>query len=867
MPRLLSREQLSPLARKRPRKRLLVSPLAWKRRRKRLLVSPLAEEQPRKWSPGRLRKWYSPPVCALAATLLCCGSAQATFTPFGLISADPEKGLQADFAYDPAISADGRYVAFTGSIASRQGIYRKELATGRLELVAAGDGAGAPSISANGQYVSFTTDQNPVTGAATGACSSVYVRNMEVSPEQPPSQTEAWRPEGPQPAAPGELEHVAFTLVSAGDGSPESLTYAPEAGRPCGSTAAARVALSADGEQVAFTVLSPSSLTGACALDEETATEVCPTPPYQVAVRDLRSEATTLVSSTLASQRSDQPQPVPDGAALAGPTTSGVVSLRGGGHARLAVGGSTAAISADGSAVAWMGIEIAAQAPVDQPLPRVQSGTEKGVPTYYPNSYAEPLWRQISAGPGAPTRRVLAGDDPSAPGCPPACPGGVDLAWDTQSISGNEYVGAAPQYGSYTSQAQSSTGFASGAGLRDSLAAVTPQLSQDGMAVALLSTQPNYGEDPDFGLLDATKAPPANAFVVNMAPGLTRAQAITRLTDWASLNFSDGELAAPVTSIALSGDGTRVVFSTERIAFPLAPPALITPILSQAAVAQLYEANLLGGTLALVSVGYNGQPANEEVFAAALSDDGHTIALASGATNLAYGVVNQGSDVFATEEIHSPAAPGQQSIEPTPPWPAAQVPWNLSATVMPSPDGTLDMYVSVPGAGQLGASAVGTVGTVDGPVTSPAIRAREPSKRRARRATAARNKRSAPRKRNSKHTRRSGQEPKPAGALIAHTSASTMGAETIELHLVPAARYDSLLRASRYGLYATITLTFTAPGHGVVHETLRASFPRRPPFYDLPVPGYPLPKVKQPRRVTPRSRRGRPSRTHKGTRR
>jgi Tol biopolymer transport system component len=840
MPRLPSRG--SRLAQGRPREGLLPWP-AW----------------------GRLTKGSLPLLLALAATLLCCGSAEATFTPFALTSADPEKGLQADFAYDPAISADGRYVAFTGSIASRQGIYRKELATGRLELIAAGDGAGAPSISANGQYVSFTTDQNPVTGQATGACSSVYVRNMQVAPEQPQNQTEAWRPEGPPPAAPGEFEHVAFTLVSAGDGSPESLTYAPEAGRECGSASAARVALSADGEQVAFTVLSPSSLTGACELDEETATVLCPTPPYQVAVRDLKSEATTLVSSTLASQQSGQPQPVPDGAALAGPTTSGVVSLRGGGHARLAVGGSTAAISADGSAVAWMGIEIAAQAPVAQPLPRVQAGTEKGVPIYYPDSYAEPLWRQISAGPGAPTRRVLAGDDASAPGCPPACPGGVDLAWDTQSISGNEYVGAAPQYGSYTSEAQSSTGFASGVGLQDSLAAVTPQLSEDGMTVALLSTQPNYGEDPNFGLLDATRAPPANAFVVNMAPGLTRAQAITRLTDWASLDFSDGELAAPVTSIALSGDGTRVVFATERIAFPLAPPALITPILSQAAVAQLYEANLLGGTLALVTFGYNGQPANEEVFAAALSGDGHTIALASGATNLAYGVVNQGSDVFATEEIHSPAVPGQQSVGPTPPWPAAEVPWSLSATVTPSPDGTLDLYVSVPGAGRLGASAVSAMGGLG--VPSVSIRARKSAKRRAHRATTARNKRSAPRKRGSRHTRQSGKDPSPAGTLIAHTSASTKGAETIELHLVPATRYDSLLRASRYGLYTTITLMFAAPGHGVLRETLRANFPRRPPFYNLPVPGYPLPKVKQPRHVTPRSRRGRPSRTHRGGRR
>jgi hypothetical protein len=770
-------------------------------------------------------------LLALAAALVCCSAAQATFTPFALVSANPEKDLEADFAYDPAISGDGRYVAFTGSVASRQGIYRKELASGKLELVAAGDGAGAPSISANGQYVSFTTDQNPVTGQATGACSSAYVRNMRIEPEQPKSPTEAWRAEGSQPAA-GAFERVAFTLVSAGDGSPASLTYAPQAGRACGSASAARVALSADGEQVAFTVLSPSSLTGACEFEEETATEVCPTPPYQVAVRDLRSETTTLVSSTLASQQQGRsPQAVAGGAALAAPPTTGTISLKGGGHAQFAVGGSTAAISADGSTVAWMGIEVAAQAPVANPLPRVQAGAEKGVPIYYPDSYAEPLWRRITEGPGAPTRRVLAGDDSSAPECPPACAGGVDLGWDTQSISGSEYLGAAPQYGSYTSQAGSATGFAAGAGLHDPLAAVTPQLSDNGMTVALLSTQPNYGEDPNFGLLDATVPPPANAFVVNMAPGLTRAQAIVRLTDWASLNFKDSELAAPVTSIALSGDGTRVLFSTERIAFPLAPPALITPTLSQAAVAQLYEANLLGGTLALVSVGYDGQPANEEVLASAISEDGHTLALSSGASNLVYGVVNQGSDIFATEEIHSPAVPGQQSVGPTPPWPAAEVPWSISATAAPSPDGTLVLYVSVPGAGRLSASAASAVGA-----GRPAASARRPRKavrrRTARRAVVAR------RKGKSKDKVK-GKARKPAaraGAQIAYTAASTAGPGTIELHLIPAARYDALLRGSSYGLYTTITLTFAAPGRRTLRETLRASFPRRPPVYPIPRP-------------------------------
>lgn len=733
------------------------------------------------------------PSLAFLAALACSAPARATFTPFALSSASPALGLEADYAYDPAISADGRYVAFTGSVASTPGVYRKDVATGALEEVAAGTDSGAPSLSADGRYVSFTTDENPVTGKPNGAevCSSVYVRDMDAQPQRPAKETEAWKPEA----------GGAFTLASALSGSPgstpASLTYSPLPGaHGCGAAAAARVALSADGRRVAFTVLSPSDLTGACEVESEGETLNCPTPPFQVAVRDLDAHSTTLVSSTLASQGAGTPQPVPRGAALAGPTSSGVASLPGGGQAQFALSASTAAISADGSTVAWMGMDVAEQAPLAKPPPLFLN---------YPQSYAEPLWRRIADGPGAPTRRALAGDDSSAPECPPTCPGGLDMEWDTQGISGNEYTGTAPVYGSYTSQAGSGNGFGAGATLRAPLASATPQLSADGTKVALLSTQPDWGEDPDFGQLNATVAPPANAFVVNMAPGLTRAQAITRLTDWASLDFTNRELAAPVTSIALSGDGTRVALSTERIAFPLAPPALITPTLSQAAVAQLYEVNLAGGTLAMVSFGYDGQPANGEVFAAALDGDGRTLALASGATNLVYGVVNQGSAIYTAEEVHSPAAAGVQNIGPPPAVAAAAIPWNLSVTAAPSPDGTVVLYAAVPGAGRLSANAVGAVGVV------------------------------------ATHTRKKhGRKNALRNTQIAHAAASAGVPAVLELHLIPAARYDSLLQRSRHGLYTTVIVTFSAPGHRLLRKVLRVSFPHRPAIYNLPKPRYPL---------------------------
>ena len=743
----------------------------------------------------------------LLAALICCAPAKALFTAPLLASEDPAVSLQADYGYDPAISGDGRYVAFSGSVASLPGVYRKDLQSGQLELVAAGEHSGAPSISSEGRYVSFTTDDEPATGHPIGGCSSVYVRDMSQPIDTP----------------------GAFTLASALNASDESLAYQlppPGQSQSCGSATAARVALSADGRRVAFTVLSPSDLTGPCTPVGQPPVSTCPTPPNQVAVRDLDARTTTLVSVIRASL-GGAPQPVPGGGALTGATYAPSVSLSGGGTADLALGASTAALSADGSTVAWMGVNVATQAEVNQPPP------DEG----HVNGYAEPLWRPIADGPAVPTRRVLAGDDASAPACPPACPGGLDLDWDTQGISPQEYSGAAPEFGSYTSRASVSTGFTSGNGYGDTLSAVTPQLSANGSKVALLSTQPNYGEDPNFGLLNQTRPPPANAFVVNMAPGLSRSQAITRLTDWASLNFINAALSSPVTSVALSPDGTRVAFTTQRIAFPLAPPALITPPLSAASATQLYEVNLPAGTMQLVTQGYDGQPANDAVFAAALSDNGQQLALASAASNLVYGVVNQGSDVYTAEEIDSPTVLGTQSVTPLPPGPRADVPWSISASTAPSPDGTLLVYVSTPGVGVLSASAAAALGE----------RGAGTKRRSAQRAAKARQKSAAGSpKRGSTHTRKRRRPSTPKTSQIAHASARSLGPGLLELHLIPAVRYRSLL-SGKHGLYVTITLTFTAPGHPKLRLILRASFPHRPPIYNLPPPAYGLPQYRVPK--------------------
>ena len=722
-------------------------------------------------------------ILALAAALLCWGTceraaAAATFTPFELATGEPAHGLQAEYAYEPAVSADGTYVAFTGVVASKPGIYRKNLATGELATVALGAGTGAPSISADGQYVSFTTSDDPLTGEPTAdGCTEVYRRDMNQQDNSP----------------------AAYALASALDGpGEETLTYAGSGKEDCsggGAASAGRVALSADGSELAFTVIGSSNLTAA-PTEPPGAT---PTPPEQIAVRNFETDTTTLVSVTLSSL-GGAPQPVPGGATLSGsPFLEGVPRKGEGGNIELGEDASTAAISADGSTVAWMGIDIAAQAPVRN-LPHVEE---------YLDSYAEPLWRRIGEGPAAPTRRILAGDDPSAPSCPPACSGGLDLQWGEEFLETTNYKGAGPAYGSYISNAEQ--GF-------KSVYAVTPQLSANGMEVAILSTQPDYEHLPDLaGQKDLKGKPPtANAFVVDMASGLTRAQAITRLTEWASPDFSNPELDGAIGQLAISGDGSRVALTTERVVFPLAPPALVTPPVNQAQTPQLYEANLQAGTLALVSQGYNGEPANFEedrggVSAAALSEDGKVLALASGSSNLAFGAVNEGSDVFVTEELDPPAIAGVQSITPLPPGPAGEAQWSISATARGA-DGALLIDVSVPGAGRLAASARASVPSTAAASSRVGKGAKRP---RAKHAAPVRTRAAAAKARALTVI---------ATRQVASAASTATGGGLVQLRLTPSSRYRSLVDGR--GLYATITVTFAAPGHPVLTQTLQASFPR-----------------------------------------
>ncbi|MFI6935420.1 TolB family protein [Streptomyces sp. NPDC050287] len=108
------------------------------------------------------------------------------------VAADGAQGDGDSMA--PSVSSDGRYVAFEsdatnlvpGDTNGLRDVYRKDMRTGRIVRVTA-QGAGAPagaeayqpSLSADGRYVAFTSEwPYPVHSGPPGRQSDVYVRDL-----------------------------------------------------------------------------------------------------------------------------------------------------------------------------------------------------------------------------------------------------------------------------------------------------------------------------------------------------------------------------------------------------------------------------------------------------------------------------------------------------------------------------------------------------------------------------------------------------------------------------------------------------------------------------------------------------------------
>jgi WD40-like Beta Propeller Repeat len=571
----------------------------------------------------------------LAACLACVASAKASLGPIRLVSKSPFE--QAGSASATALSADGRYLAFQGEIGGQSGVFREQVESGAIAAVAAGGSsevgtptdAVAPSISADGRYVSFTTKAplDPVHDA--NAASDVYVADMASSPP-------------------------SYELASALDGSAAGLSYSGGSG---GSQASGRVALSADGREVVFVTTADSNLTS----EPGGSAEGVPTPAGQVALRDLDTEATTLVSAERDSET---------GAMTERPVIGGAVILK---FALPRLAG--AALSADGTTVAWLGAHLPAQVP----LLAGEKATIEELDTANALPYDEPLWRRVADGHAAPTRRVVGGDDPPFPG----------IAKKDEGLNvASGWLGVARVNG-------------------------VPQLSADGRLVGLIG--------------NPTEA--TNVFLVDMASGLSRRQAMHQLTREIVVNPSEPGKAinqlpflainGHVFDLAISPDGSHIAFASARQQFPLVPPNLVTPPPGQVGLVELY---LIDGGQVLQRVTHGTGGSGEASLAPAIPNAtegggaaspsfgaaGSLIAFSSDASNLAAGDGNEASDAFLVESSEASSATGSGELSSAPRRQRKR-PWLMTMSAYSLPHGGVRLVALVPGPGALRARAFATL--------------------------------------------------------------------------------------------------------------------------------------------------------------
>lgn len=720
-------------------------------------------------------------LCALALVLLAGVGAQAAeadlFGPIELLSiARSSAGtpLQAEDARLPAVSADGRYVAFVGVFGGVQGIWRRELGpNGRVEPVAPGD-ATMPSISESGRYISFTSNENErLIPGHSGTEPNVYIRDME-------------------PAA-GEAE---YTLVSAVNGSEEEPSYTytgtprGEEGTGFGSVADARSAMSASGEKVVFITTAQSNLLGGGE----------PTPAGEVLVRNVRTKETTLVSAEYepgagwSANRPVRPS------TQDGHTEYGAV-FPGGEETPVfdpsKVGPETeqddwlgASISADGKAVAWMGQDLGRQVRLlaheqDSELPQ----------------FAEPLWRNIDAGPGAPIRRVTGGSDAESPACE---------ASGEQEIPERFPSASDPCAGPFEHYDEQPIGLW---GEKAGPVNFVPQLSANGEEVAFITGARELASgEIQFAAAEHND----DLYLVDMASGLTRVQALHRLTEMGGGSGEEElERSAKVVDYSVAANGQQVAFTTQRTQFPLGSLTFVSPIAAVPGMIELFDIDLENDTLTRVTHGYKGEgerseqePAKEQqgtdpyqtgqgAYAPSFSSDGNTLVFSSSADNLVYGDGNDAPDVFLVHRLQPVAGTVEQYVSPAPPPPALDVPWKLGLTAVSLANGSVRLYAEVPGAGSVSAQARGTV------LVKRTVRAA------------------------------------PRSARVAHTTVTAVARELASAHAAVGAGSDGLvpltlsvarpyqtLVSSGGGLSAIVNVTFTVPGKPVLRASLAVSFRR-----------------------------------------
>ncbi len=562
-----------------------------------------------------------------------------------LVSADYQRLEQGDDASRfAAVSADGRYVAI--QTRSRNlfadddpdppgdyrngGVFRFDLQTRALIKVADGDlfresdaaflrrGAANPSLSADGRFVVFSSGQRLVAADANDNV-DVYVRDMALGEE-----------------APG-----AFRLISARDGGEAAATYGPPAfpaASAPGTEVSPGVAISADGNRVAFRTEATSNLPARPATDAAAGA---------IFIRDLAAQTTTLVSAARAGE-------------LMGSEPVG--------------GGLGAALSADGTTVAWTGRNASEQTRF--------LGGENTDPSF--NYY---LWRRAPFGPTEPTRRVTGLADPDDPACQAleAQNPGMTTVFDPGATG--------PCLGPLTDQE----------GNRADISSQLPVLSASGYTVAFLT---GAGPRPVV-----QSGPGLDLYVTDMHPGLSRKQSTVELTR----DSPSGDLAtsSPLGSVAISPEGRYLALSTSRTKFTLPALSLVGDPRAVPGPQELYVVDLQTRTLERATHSTSGGDTDGGVQdGLTISAGGARVGFSSFAGNLFFGDSNQRADGFVATRVAEPA-PSPAPSEGPADFSAVTVNRGgprVSVRAKARGAGVVVLTISVPAAGKISATATARVG-------------------------------------------------------------------------------------------------------------------------------------------------------------
>ena len=220
-----------------------------------------------------------------------------------------------DGVYDPAISADGRRVAFTtaasnlgaGDLRGRTQVFVRDLAARTTTLVSrAGGVRGAiadeysadPAISRDGRHVAFSSSAGNLGGRGGRSRSRIYVRDLRTHRTTAVSSARRF---ALKPSISADGRRVAYTVVdrgrslvyvrdTSGRGTEQLVSRGPGRAGAAADGASTDAAISGDGRRVAFT---------------SAAANLSPAKPDDrrgVFVRDLRSHATRLVSAPVAKE-------------------------------------------------------------------------------------------------------------------------------------------------------------------------------------------------------------------------------------------------------------------------------------------------------------------------------------------------------------------------------------------------------------------------------------------------------------------------------------------------------------------------------------------------------------------------------------